>query len=400
MFLLAVIVIGGYVVYAMSPEERARVVEAARRVLESGWDLYHRRANRPDPFREALAARTPVPFLTPTLVAINLAVFALMLVGHGRLSEADTLVRWGGNAGPATTNGEWWRVLTSTFVHAGVLQLVVEMVALAQAALLIELMLGHLALAAAFTASAVFAAIVGLWVDPLSVTVGTAGPILGLQGLVVALIIRGTLRRSTMTIPMPAIASLAPAASIFALYAWTAHGAQWSAGLAAFVIQFGIGLALAGGLAERKPPAVRVAVPAAAMLAIALVIALPLTGTTDVRSEIARLISVEERTTVSYQTATERFKRGTIHRDALAKVIEVVIVPELEAAEGRLRAIAGVPRKQQALVDDAGNFLRLRRDSWLLRARALHEASADMLREADEVERASLDALRHIRSAV
>jgi membrane associated rhomboid family serine protease len=399
MFLFAIIVIVGYIAYAMSPAERLRVIEAARGVAETAWDAYCRWRSRPDAFREALTARTRVPFVTLAIVLINVMVFVSMLVGPGRMSEADTLVRWGGSAGPWTTNGEWWRVLTATFVHTGFVQLVVEMAALSQAAILVERMLGHVALAAVYVTSAAFAAAIGLSADPLPVMVGASGAILGLQGLVFALIIRGTLRRSPVTMPMPVIARLAPAAALFAIYTWAAAGPQWTSGLAAFVIQFAIGLAITRNVAERKPSALRIAGPAATVLAIAIAIAVPLAGTTDVRSEIARLIAVEDRTTVSYQTATERFKRGTIQRGALAKVIELVIVPELEAAQRRLSAIAGVPRQQQPLVENADDFLRLRRDSWLLRARALHASSTDMLREADEVERASLDLLRQLRPA-
>ena len=399
MFKFAVIVIVGYLVYAMSPEERLRAIGAARGIVETSWDAYCRWRSRPDAFREALTARTRVPFVTLAVVLINVMVFVSMLVGHGRMSDPDTLVRWGGSAGPWTTNGEWWRVLTATFVHTGVVQLVLDMAALSQAAILVERMLGHVTLAAVYVTSAAFAAAIGLWADPLPVTVGASGAILGVQGLVIALIIRGTLRRSPVTIPMPVIARLAPAAAVYAIYTWAAAGPAWTSGLAAFVIQFSIGLALTRNLAERKPSALRIAAPAATVLAIAIAIAAPLAGTTDERSEIARLIAVEDRTTVSYQTATERFKRGTIQRDALAKLIELVIVPELEAAQRRLRVIAGVPRQQQPLVEGAGDFLRLRRESWLLRARALHESSMDMLRDADEVERASLDVLRQLRPA-
>jgi membrane associated rhomboid family serine protease len=397
MFLIAILLIVGYVIYAMSPKERARAIDGARRMAETGWDAYQRRHNRPDAFREALTARTRVPFVTLAIVLINVAVFVFMLIGPGAMSDADTLVRWGGSAGPWTTNGEWWRVLTATFVHTGFVHLVVEMVALSQAALLVERMLGHVAVTAVYVTSAAFAAAIGLSADPLPVMVGASGAILGMQGLVVALIIRGSLRRSPVTIPMPVLARLAPAAAIFAIYTWAAAGYQWTAGLAAFVIQFAIGIGLTRNVAERTPSALRVAAPAATVLAITIAIAAPLAGTTDVRSEIARLIAVEERTTVSYQTATERFKRGTIKADALAKVIEVVVVPELEAAQRRLRVIAGVPRQQQPLVEGAGNFLELRRDSWLLRARALHKSSSEMLREADEVERASLELLRQLR---
>jgi membrane associated rhomboid family serine protease len=397
MFLIAVLAIVGYVVYAMSPEERVRAIEAARRVVETAWDAYCRRRSRPDAFHEALTARTRVPYVTLAVIVINMVVFVSMLIGDGGMGLPDTLLRWGGSAGPLTTNGEWWRVLTATVVHTGFVQLVVEMAALSQAAILVERMLGHVAIAAIYVTSAAFAAAIGLWADPLPVTVGASGAILGLQGLVIALVIRGTLRRSPVTIPVRVIASLAPAAAIFAIYTWATAGREWTSGLAAFVIQFGIGLALTRNVAERKPSALRIGAPAATMLAIAMVIAAPLAGTTDVRSEIARLIAVEERTTMSYQTATERFKRGTIQRDALAKVIELVVVPELEAAQRRLRVIAGVPRQQQPLVETADHFLRVRLESWLLRARALHQSSPDMLRDADAVERASLDVLRQLR---
>jgi membrane associated rhomboid family serine protease len=400
MFLFAVLVIVGYAVYAMRPEERVRAIEAARRMVETARDAYCRRGSRPDAFREALTARTRVPFVTLAVVLINVVVFVSMLIGPGRMSEPDTLVRWGGSAGPLTTNGEWWRVVTATFVHTGFVQLVLEMAALSQAAILVERMLGHLTSAAVYVTSAAFAAAIGLWADPLAITVGASAATLGVQGLLIALIIRGTVRRSPVTIPMPVIARLAPAAAIFAIYTWAAAGREWTSGLAAFVIQFAIGLALTRNVAERKPSALRIAAPAATVLAIAIAIAAPLAGTTDARSEIARLIAVEDRTTESYQTATERFTRGTIQRDALAKVIELVILPELEAAQRRLHVIAGVPRQQQPLVEGADDFLRLRRESWLLRAKALHEASMGMLRHADQVERASLDVLRRLRPTV
>jgi membrane associated rhomboid family serine protease len=400
MFLIAIIVIVGYVVYAMSPEERARVIGAARGMVETGWDAYSRQRGRPDSFRDALTARTPVPYVTLAVVLLNVVVFVLMLLGQGPLSEADTLVRWGGSSAPWTTNGEWWRLVTATFVHTGFVQLAVEMVVLSQAGILVERMLGHVAFAAAYVASAAFAAALGLLADPLPVSVGASGAILGLQGLVIAIILRVTLRRSPVTIPMPVIARLVPAAAIFVIYTWAAGGPRWTSGLAAFVIQFAIGLALTRNVAERKPSALRIAAPAATVLVIAMAIAAPLAGTTDVRAEIARLIAVEDRTTVSYQTATERFKRGTIQKEALAKLIEVVIVPELNAAERRLSAVAGVPRQQQPLVEIAGDFLQLRRESWLLRARALRQASMSKLRDADEVEHASLDLLRRLKPSL
>ena len=64
------------------------------------------------------------PALTPatiTLVAINILVFAAMLAYGAGLwhSPNDVQLAWGAGFGPATKDGEWWRLLTCTFVHIG-----------------------------------------------------------------------------------------------------------------------------------------------------------------------------------------------------------------------------------------------------------------------------------------
>jgi rhomboid protease GluP len=70
-------------------------------------------------FRAALAASTRRIVLTPTLLALNAAVFAVMvLAGAGLLNpDGQTLVDWGANFGPRTLSGQPWRLLTSAFVH-------------------------------------------------------------------------------------------------------------------------------------------------------------------------------------------------------------------------------------------------------------------------------------------
>ena len=352
---------------------------------------------RADPFRDALDARTLAPFLTATAVVINLVVFALMLAGDGRISDAGTLAGWGGSAGGFATDGQWWRLVTATFVHAGVLPLLLETAALAHAGMLVERILGPVAFAAVYLTSATFGGAIAMRADPWPVAVGSSAAVMGLQGVLIAIVLRGTLRRSPVTVPMPVIGQVALPAAVFALYAWANGGPQWTAGLAAFVIQFAVGLSLAWHMAERKPAAHLVGGLAVAVLAVTTVIAAPLSGAMDVRSEIARLIAVEDRTMVSYETANERFKRGVLHRDELAQLIERVIVPELDAARLRLHTIVGVPPRQQTLVDGADDFLRLRRESWLIRASALQASDTGLLREADEADRASLTELRAVK---
>ena len=56
-----------------------------------------------------------------------------------------------------------------------------------------------------------------------------------------------------------------------------------------------------------------------------------------------------------------------------------------------------MPKEQRPLMAAAAEYCALRHKAWRMRADALHKASLPALREADSVERASLDALQRIR---
>lgn len=394
MFWLAVVVVGGYVVYVMRPDERRRVLVAADECLASGLNAIQRRRHEPDAFREALRARTRRPLATVAVVLINVAIFVLVRMSG---SDADALARWGGSVGPLTTNGEWWRLVTAAFVHAGFIHLVVDMAALAEAAMIVESVLGHVAFAGVYLTSAAFAASIALYAAPLAVGAGASGAIFGIHGLLVALVVRGTLQRSPFTLPLRVVRRIAPAAMVFVVYyAWNGD-AEWRAGLATFVIGFAVGVVLTRQVAERTPPARRVLPLAATALVITMAVVTPLAGMTDVRSELARLVATESQTVDVYDKATGQFKAGRIKADALAQVIERAILPELEAGRSRLVAVRGVPRQQQPLVKDADEYLRLRAESWTIRATALHKLNSRMLREADQKERASLAVLERVK---
>jgi rhomboid protease GluP len=87
-------------------------------------------------------ALTPV---TAALLAGNLAVFVAMLVHGAGLWHApnDVQLAWGANFGPATRDGEWWRLGTAMFVHFGLVHLAINLWALWDCGRVVERLYGH-----------------------------------------------------------------------------------------------------------------------------------------------------------------------------------------------------------------------------------------------------------------
>lgn len=427
--LFCLLIIFGFAFYVMTPAERGRLLRAVLAVIRQIVEAA--RHGRPEckPFRDALRARTPWALLTPALVVVNATIFVFMVFDPGALSDPQTLVGWGGNFGPRTTNGEWWRLVTAMFVHSGMLQLLVNVGALAQLGLILERLVGHFALAVVYVAAGVFASLVNLSSYPVAVSVGASGAIFGMYGLLLAAAMWGALHRSSVTIPVMALKRLGPAAVVFMLYSMTNDSLGIAAEFTALGAGFVCGLVLARDIGVRTAPARRVSAAMATTVAIAVAAGAPLRGLTDVRPEIEGIITLEEQTVSAYETGVDRFRNGRITAEALAQLIDRTIMPELQAADARLKALDGVPQQQQPLVAGAEEYLRLRQEAWRLRAEGLrktnmlalgnaertermgeasrrlraeteHRANMLTLGKAERTERASLEALQSIRPAV
>ena len=190
---------------------------------------------------------------------------------------------------------------------------------------------------------------------------------------------------------------LAPVAAVFVLYNLASGSLGIAAELAGFSAGFICGVVLTNSVSVRTPPVPRVAITMAVTVVVAVASAVPLRGLADVRPEISRVIEVEGSTTTAYQTAVKQFKLGTLSAEALAQTIERKITPELQAAQARLKTLGRVPPEHQPLLASAEEYLRLRDESWRLRAAALHKSSMSALRKAEGAERASLEAFEKIK---
>jgi rhomboid protease GluP len=390
------LVLGGTGWYFTTADERARLLRAALSQLRRLGKMVDKHRLEPEPFRDELRARAALPFVTIGLVSIHLLAFAFALAGGATLSDPEGLVTWGGNFGPRTTNGEWWRLVSAMFLHAGLLQLLINVAALAQIGILLERLVGRVALVVLYMGAGVLAGLVNLSLQPMTVSVGASAAVFSLYSLLIASTIWTLRRRSGATMSWTAAQRLVPIAAVFILY-HVANGevatAATRTGLALGLIA---GVLLARDVSERRTPAFRVSAVAGVVVLIAASAAVSLRGISDVRPEMRRLATIEDRTTHEYDAAANQFKLGAINAKTLAQLIDQTILPELREARERIKALTGVPREHQPLVARAEEYLRLRDESWSLRSEALHRANMITLRKADRAERASLEVLQTI----
>jgi len=404
--LVGLLCVLGYVAYYLTPDERARIIKVVVTFLEGD--------PRSDPFLGALRERTRWTLVTPALVALNAAMLLPMLWDPASAGNTDTLVGLGGNFGPRTTNGEWGRVLNAMFVHAGILQFIANAGALFQLGLVLERFVGPVAFLSVYFAAGIFANLTTISQDPLAIGIGASGAIFGIYGLLLTTCVWAVVDGSPLKISLMTLKRLAPAAAIFIVYNLATDHLSLGAEAAGLGVGIVGGAILSRGIGTSKPSLRRIAAIATAAIVLATTAAFTLRGIDDVRPELGRVIAVEDRIASTYDEAVKRFTKGRLRAEELALMIDKVIVPELHAADARLKAFDNVPHEYQPLVASAEEYFRLRHESWRLRASALRQmgqlverkaGSTDpqavtlALRQAERTERDSLESLKKIRPA-
>jgi len=148
--------------------------------------------------------KTPV---TTALVSINVAVFVAMTLTGVSPVEPTTaqLVRWGANWGPLSLGLQPWRILSSNYLHVGIIHIGLNMWCLWNLGFLAERVFDPWTYVLTYTACGLSGSIASLWRHPMVPGAGASGAIFGLAGALIAALylghlpipreaVRGTLR--------------------------------------------------------------------------------------------------------------------------------------------------------------------------------------------------------------
>lgn len=130
----------------------------------------------------AAPGRSDTP-VTYTVIGLCVAAFVAEMLGGGASSfeGGGKLIREGGLTATAVADGEVYRLVTSGFLHAGLLHLGFNMFALYILGTLLEPALGSVRFAGIYFVSILAGAFGALLLDPNELTVGASGGIFGLM---------------------------------------------------------------------------------------------------------------------------------------------------------------------------------------------------------------------------
>jgi rhomboid protease GluP len=211
----------------------------------------------------SIETATPAPpvrisqrfLLTQAIVGINVLVFiGMVLSGVSPMSPAGLQLKaWGANFAPLSLGSEPWRILTSNYVHIGIIHIFFNMWCLWNLGRLAESIFDRWTYLLIYTASGIAGSLASLWWHPQGIGAGASGAIFGLAGGLIAVLYLGKLPFAKDALK-PTLRSLVMFAA-YNLFFGLVPGIDNAAHLGGLAAGLGIGALLAGSVTE--PPDVR-----------------------------------------------------------------------------------------------------------------------------------------------
>ena len=167
-------------------------------------------------FQAGMAA-APTPVVTYALIAVNALIFlAMIFTAPSFLSLTNQqMLKWGADFGPLTLNGEWWRLITSCFLHFNFIHIGMNMFILFQVGVFTEKLFGNVRFLLLYMLAGVGGNLLSLYghSSHAVVSAGASGAVFGVYGGLLAflLIQRGV-------VPSSMALGIAKSAGIFIVY--------------------------------------------------------------------------------------------------------------------------------------------------------------------------------------
>jgi len=155
--------------------------------------------------------------MTNILIALNVLAFVAMgFAGAGWIETASMrpYLLFAANNAAATTDGEWWRIVTCMFVHYGLLHLALNMWALYQTGRFVERLFGRPLFTLAYLGSGIAGSFTTIfWHGDKVWSAGASGAVFGVYGALL-----GFMLREKQSIPRPVLQPLMKSTLTFAGY--------------------------------------------------------------------------------------------------------------------------------------------------------------------------------------
>ncbi len=154
---------------------------------EKGFELFLKltgdinKKNQDEGIKAEETFKMKKPIVTVSLIIINIIVFILMYVLGNGSNDAATLIKFGAFQKELILEGEYFRLITSAFLHIGMLHLLFNCYALYIIGRQLESFLGKIKFLTIYLVSALTGSLLSM-LFPVSISAGASGAIFGLLG--------------------------------------------------------------------------------------------------------------------------------------------------------------------------------------------------------------------------
>jgi rhomboid protease GluP len=328
--------------------------------------------------------------VTSVLLALNVAIFVLMLAwGIDPMQPSlASLIQWGANYGPKTTQGEWWRMFTCMFLHIGVLHLLFNMIALWNVGGFMERLLGSTGFLVLYLLAGLLGSVASVAWNPFVVSAGASGAIFGLYGGLLAFLVRhrglqehaflAALRTNTLAF-----------IGYNVVYGFIVPGIDMAAHLGGLAGGFVCGFVLMPALAVVSHSRSQRRSVLVGVIGLGLIVGLSdlLPRAEDVEARLQQFASLDTTILTTFNRAIMLLQQDQLSEAEMIRILEQEVLPPWQAqrdALHQLTTLSRLPTRQKRLVATFVEYMTVRQEGWELLREGLRQHDPRVLKKANE----------------